>query len=271
MLPLRIAPVLWAFSRPHTMIGTATAIPAIGAYAGGFSVDAIPAAICANLYVTGLNQITDLTVDRVNKPDLPLACGALSRRDAEIVVTLAGIVSLISAAFSSALFATVVASIVLGTLYSVEPFRWKRHPLLAAFSIVAVRGPIVNIGFFSHALGSFAIPYGPTCFFSAFALAIAVLKDVPDMKGDALHGLPSYALRFGREAVLGASALLLSASLLVVAIYISSWLSLCAIIMAVSINWQTMRAMAARISTTELYQHYWKCFFACYLALFFIK
>ena len=267
---LKAVPVLWAFSRPHTIVGTAIAVPAIGAFAGAPSIDALPAALCANIYVTGLNQLTDRAVDKVNKPSLPLARETLSPRDAKIIVALAGITALACSRSSVALVCTTLASGVLGTLYSVEPFRWKRRPLLAALSIVAVRGLIVNIGFHSHALGRLAVPRGPTCFFSAFAWVIAILKDVPDMRGDAMHGLPSYALRLGRETVLGASAVILALALVVAAVCLSSWMSVCAIAMAASIAVRTFRAATLHTSTTELYQYYWKCFFACYVALFFV-
>ena len=71
MLPLG---VLVAFSRPHTMMGTFLAVPAISSYVGGgYSFGALPAALSANIFVTGLNQMADIDVDKLNKPRLPLA------------------------------------------------------------------------------------------------------------------------------------------------------------------------------------------------------
>ena len=35
-------------------------------------------AILVNIYVTGLNQITDVDIDKINKPYLPIAAGHLS-------------------------------------------------------------------------------------------------------------------------------------------------------------------------------------------------
>ncbi|CAM9473443.1 unnamed protein product, partial [Ectocarpus fasciculatus] len=70
---------LWEFSRPHTMIGTAVAIPAIGVFAGPPGVLpgrrfflsmlwAMVPSLFINVYITGLNQITDVEIDKVNKP-----------------------------------------------------------------------------------------------------------------------------------------------------------------------------------------------------------
>jgi len=52
-----------------------------------------------------------------------------------------------------ALTYTLFSSMVLGTVYSVEPFRLKRYPALAAFCILAVRGLIVQVGGWRNASG----------------------------------------------------------------------------------------------------------------------
>lgn len=265
----RIVPVVWAFSRPHTMLGTAAAIPALGAYAGGATLDALPAALCANLYVTGLNQITDCAVDVVNKPDLPLASGQLSRIEAKTVVAFAGVLSVALSMHSSLLLATVLSSMALGTLYSAEPFRWKRSSALAALSIVATRGLIVNVGFYSHAQRSFGIPLGPVLFFSAFASVIAILKDVPDTDGDRMHDLPSFALSHGRRTILLASAGVMVTALSTAACMLHSWISPLALAMSTILVARTVAVArdSTRQNTTDLYQMYWKCFYVCYMAL----
>lgn len=269
----RVVPAVWAFSRPHTILGTAAAIPALGLYAGSAAVDAVPAALCANLYVTGLNQITDCAVDAVNKPDLPLPSEQLSLAEAKAVVVLAGILSLVLSLHSRALLATVVSSMTLGTLYSAEPFRWKRSATLSALSIIAVRGIIVNVGFYSHARCAFGVPLGPVVFFSAFASVIAMLKDVPDTKGDFMHALPSFALSYGRRAVLIASAGVMATALGVTAAILRSWVSVCALVMSVFVATRTadVAQNATQTKTADLYQTYWKCFYLCYVALPFAR
>lgn len=70
--------VLWRFTRPHTIIGSAIAIPSIfllaaPTYASFFTqrcfmsllYAAIPS-LFMNLYITGLNQITDVEIDKIN-------------------------------------------------------------------------------------------------------------------------------------------------------------------------------------------------------------
>jgi homogentisate phytyltransferase/homogentisate geranylgeranyltransferase len=139
--------VVWSFTRPHTMYGTAIAVPAIGVLAGGNSIAALPAALCANAFVTGLNQITDVEVDRINKPFLPLPSEALDTNDAIGIVVVAAVLSILLSVHSKTLLVTTASSIALGTMYSMPPPRLKRFPLFAALSIIAVRGIIINIGF----------------------------------------------------------------------------------------------------------------------------
>ena len=87
---------------------------------------------------------------------------------------------------------------ILGTVYSLPPFRLKRFPMLAAFCILVVRGSLVNLGFFLQAkilMGSlskelsresfwkalrlFPESLAVTLFFAVFGLVIAIMKDVP--------------------------------------------------------------------------------------------
>ena len=158
--------VLWRFTRPHTLIGSALAIPSISllaapTYNSFFTTRALVAiayaavpSLLMNLYITGLNQITDVEIDKINKPNLPIAKGDLKKPTAIGVVLAAVVVSLIMSVcnpvFStSGLQVALWGSFVLGTVYSLPPFRLKRHPLLAAFCIVAVRGTIINAGEFN--------------------------------------------------------------------------------------------------------------------------
>ncbi len=159
--------VLWRFTRPHTLIGSALAIPSIfllaaPTYSSFFTLRSLVALVYAavpsllmNLYITGLNQITDIDIDKINKPNLPLASGDLKKSTAIGVVLAAVAVSLIMSVcnpvFStSGLQVALWGSFLLGTVYSLPPFRLKRHPLLAAFCIVAVRGTIINAGELVH-------------------------------------------------------------------------------------------------------------------------
>lgn len=228
--------VLWRFTRPHTLIGSALAIPSIfllaaPTYSSFFTLRSLVALVYAavpsllmNLYITGLNQITDIDIDKINKPNLPLASGDLKKSTAISVVLAAVAVSLIMSVcnpvFStSGLQVALWGSFLLGTVYSLPPFRLKRHPLLAAFCIVAVRGTIINAGFYSHALSAvFSASNGAgvgvlhcllndwkcafsSLFFGVFGIVIALMKDVPDAHGDRIFDIRSFTVRIGQKRV----------------------------------------------------------------------
>jgi homogentisate phytyltransferase / homogentisate geranylgeranyltransferase len=195
-----------------------------------------------NLYITGLNQITDIDIDKINKPYLPMAAGLLSPRTAIaiVIVALTSSLYLGQASFGAGAGAALstpglqVALYILGTLYSLPPFRFKRFPLLAAFCIVAVRGAIINAAFFAHAMQAAYYAYTtttataatttavsinskavtvlyclqnyPSClyssaFFAIFGLVIALMKDVPDVIGDRLANIFTFSVRIGPRRV----------------------------------------------------------------------
>jgi homogentisate phytyltransferase / homogentisate geranylgeranyltransferase len=224
--------ILWRFARPHTIIGSALAIPALHvlaspSYADAFSVRSVVSIVYAmipallmNLYITGLNQVTDVEIDKINKPDLPIAAGDLSLRGGIVTVVISLALSFALAGVNPALGTeglnvALGVSALLGTLYSLPPIRLKRFPFLAALCIVAVRGAVINAGFFAHAK---VAAYGgtnsvwnclttdPRClmsslYFAVFGVVIALMKDVPDVKGDGLSNVRTFSVRLGPNLI----------------------------------------------------------------------
>lgn len=239
--------VLWKFTRPHTLIGSASAVVALHllaapALSAAFSARALTAMVYAmipallmNLYITGLNQITDLDIDKINKPDLPIPAGMLSVRNAIIIVVLSVITSLWMGLAhpvygTEGLNVALWGSAILGTLYSLPPFRLKRFPVLAAICIVSVRGAIINASFFAH---SFSAAYGgigsapggsmilsclrnnracflSSLFYAVYGLVIALMKDVPDVRGDRKANVRTFPVRLGQKTVFQGMIRLLS-------------------------------------------------------------
>jgi homogentisate phytyltransferase / homogentisate geranylgeranyltransferase len=229
--PARAATVLWRFSRPHTVIGTSVSVAGLFAIAldsiGG--VDAgtaafhlfwtLVAGLSVNVFIVGINQITDVEIDRVNKPQLPIAAGDLSLERAWLIVAVSGLLPVVLALTQGALeLAAVLAALAVGTAYSVPPARLKRFPLAASLCVSGVRSAIVNLGVAAHftaALGTqgAAIPPGVwalTAFVLPFSLAIAILKDVPDAEGDRAHTIFTFTVRHGGRAVLRAGLAILT-------------------------------------------------------------
>jgi homogentisate phytyltransferase / homogentisate geranylgeranyltransferase len=217
---------LWQFSRPHTIIGTTLSVIAL--YLIAIATNNIPintilspnhlqlilaawlACICGNIYIVGLNQLYDIEIDRVNKPQLPLASGAFSVPQGKWIIGITGILAIAIAVICSPwLLATVLISIILGTAYSAPPIRLKRFSLMAAFCILAVRGFVVNVGLFTYFNQSLTqvLSFPPivwiiTLFILVFTIAIAIFKDVPDMAGDQKFQIQTFTISWGKPAIL---------------------------------------------------------------------
>lgn len=215
------------FSRLHTVVGTTLSITALYLMALSFSdyTDwhvgifclTLLACLGANIYIVGLNQITDVEIDRVNKPWLPLASGAYSMRTAYWIIGISVLISLLVAAvLGRYLLLTVLLSLALGTAYSLPPLRLKRFHFWAAFCIIAVRGVIVNLLLFLHfhhtinaASNIPAVVWMLTASIFIYSIAIAWFKDVPDMEGDRRFQIRTLSLQLGARNVLRISNALL--------------------------------------------------------------
>lgn len=219
----------WKFSRPHTIIGTT--LSAIGLFVIASSqIDrfaladlqlvlwALIACLCGNVYIVGLNQLEDVAIDRINKPQLPLASGELSRRQAQAIVAITGILALAIALWQGHwLLATVGLSLVIGTAYSLPPVRLKRFPFWASFCIFTVRGAIVNLGLFLHYQQRFgqsahvpSVVWALTAFILVYTFAIAIFKDIPDLEGDRRYHIRTLTIRLGQQAVFKLARLVLT-------------------------------------------------------------
>lgn len=213
---------LIGFSRPHTVLGTTASITALYALAWTLPIGARPpltslviglvAGLAVNIYIVGLNQIADVDLDRINKPWLPLPARELTVRGARRIVGASAAIALAASAVGGIwLLAAILVGLVLGTTYSLPPVHAKQHHVLAAASIVTVRGPVVNLLVFAHFAGA-TFPAAIillTVAVTGLALVIAWFKDLPDMEGDRQFTVGTLPLRIGAPRVvsLGAGAL----------------------------------------------------------------
>jgi homogentisate phytyltransferase/homogentisate geranylgeranyltransferase len=311
--------VLWRFTRPHTLIGSALAIPALHLLAASSlqtaftwqtaasSLYAMVPSLLMNLYITGLNQITDVEIDKINKPHLPIAAGILSQKTA-IITVLVALVSSLWMGSAHPIYSTqglkvaLWGSGILGTLYSVEPFRLKRYPLLAAFCIVTVRGTIINAGFYAHArqaafgemgatvfscLANSSKCFRSSLFFAVFGVVIALMKDVPDVAGDESSNVRTFSVRVGQKRVFHATRRLLAGLFVSVAAGFAQAVPAAAnsvvascrgvtAVLSLAAAW-SVRKEAQPVDPEDpkqvysYYMHLWKIFYLSYLVLPFAR
>jgi homogentisate solanesyltransferase len=200
---------LYKFTRPHTIRGTVLAsicgtIRALVDTPGVLTnlqwqarlpraLIGMTALLLGNAFIVGINQIYDVSIDRLNKPFLPVASGEMSKRFAWFAVVTSAVVGplLVRKFFPPLLFQLYSFGLFLGLVYSVPPIRTKKNPILAGLTIACVRGFLLNFGVYyavKDALGE-AFSWSPKVafiarFMTAFATVIAVTKDMPDVEGD---------------------------------------------------------------------------------------
>ncbi len=284
----------WKFSRPHTIIGTSLSVLALYFISLATTGNAIApinleqmlavwlACLCGNVYIVGLNQLYDIAIDRINKPDLPLAAGEFTLQQGQFIVGVTGILALLIASLSGVwLFATVAISLMIGTAYSVPPIRLKQFPFWAAFCILTVRGIIVNIGLFLHygnklngreALNPYV--WTLTLFILLFTVAIAIFKDVPDLEGDRKYNINTFTLVIGKSAVFNLSRWVITICYFGMIFAGFFWLTslnvsffIASHVMLLGLLWWRSRNvdLEEKSAIASFYQFIWKLFFLEYL------
>lgn len=281
---------LWKFSRPHTIIGSVVSIIVLFLLQGGSLSDdfymlalTLISALGCNVCITGLNQVVDVELDKINKPELPIASGKLDIATAKKVVIVSGIIAIGAAAVIHWFLLLLIAAIlILGIAYSVPPIQLKQHHLPAALAITLVRGVMVNIGMALHFAcmlqGNFEIQpviYPLTIFISAFSLAIAWYKDLPDRAGDAHFGYKTFPLLYSPKTALYAGAAFVMAAY--------GWCifwsqkqaepllmySLIALSVAFLLHLRTVR-LDEQKSIRRFYKLFWVFFFVTYLSFLWV-
>ena len=300
--PIPWLAAFWKFSRPHTVIGTSLSV--IGVFVITWtmvksSTATLPlnpfslllpllACLAGNVYIVGLNQIEDVEIDRINKPELPIASGEFSIKDAWGIVAFAGGLSFVLSAIGSwFLLATVLSSLAIGTAYSLPPVRLKRFPFWASACILTVRGALVNLGLFLHysdQLGlSSRIPgkmWVLTAFVIVFSIVIAIFKDIPDIEGDRRFNITTFTVRLGQTRIYQTARIILTScyiGMIIVSpwVYGINWLFvlLTHTVLLVLFWWRSYRVVMPEqttvdensISFPEFYQFIWQLFFLEYV------
>jgi homogentisate phytyltransferase/homogentisate geranylgeranyltransferase len=286
------------FGRAHTLIGTTLSLLALYLMAARhlgtndwwmFGISLF-SCLAANVYITGLNQVTDVEIDRINKPYLPLASGAYSMRTGKAIVGTCLVLAVVSSfLYRPWLTATVLSSLLIGTAYSAEPVRLKKYHFWAAFCIIVVRGLIVNLLLYLHFRtslwpGSTASEFKPlgdaaqvqgtvwllTGVIFVFGIIIAWFKDLPDTEGDAEFGIRTLTLVRDREWVYSRGGLLLTVTLFLAAAY-AFWVGWVFLGVGLAALLAGYRFVASQLdlddqaSISRFYQGTWVVFFGVYV------
>lgn len=197
-----IAPALGFVSGAITAIGAYPAEPWTMAVLTPPIIGALMAAML-NAASNALNQIYDLAIDTINKPARPLPSGRLTIRQAWIFTWISYAVALALAWFVAPggrreCFWIVLVAAILTFVYSVPPFRTKRHGLWANVTIAVPRGLLLKVAGWSAVKTVIGVePWFIGAIFGLFLLGASTTKDFSDMEGDAADGCRTLPIIYG--------------------------------------------------------------------------
>lgn len=211
------AKALLELARPFTLLA-----PAVGVIAGAFVAQAATAseasvpmpwlrvalAVASAFLVTSAsnawNQIYDVEIDRINKPQRPLPSGRLTARQALLTGHVQALCGLgLAWLLGATFFACVAAGVFATWIYSAPPLRTKQSWWGALLTIAIPRGLLVPVaGWAVVAEPHTAEPWALGLVSGLFVLGAAITKDFADLRGDIAHGCRTVPALLGvRRAV----------------------------------------------------------------------
>lgn len=208
----------WELARPFTLLA-----PALGFVSGGIiaycTKDTPGSALGAAFWITlgalsaallnvasnTINQIFDLEIDRINKPERPMPSGRIGKFRAWVFALLCYAGSFLLAFLMPTMqfFWIVVVTAFITYAYSGPPFRTKRFAWLANLTMAIPRGCLIIVAGWS----ALADIWNPEPWFvggilGLFVFGAATTKDFSDIEGDKANGVRTLPIIYGvRDAV----------------------------------------------------------------------
>ncbi|HET7294750.1 MAG TPA: UbiA family prenyltransferase [Vicinamibacteria bacterium] len=205
------------FARPFTLLPPALGVlsGAVTAWGAGHSKApitwelALPVlwgtlmAAVLNAANNAINQIYDLDIDRVNKPNRPLPSSRLTMGEAWGFTVVTFLIAWLLAWLADPIgrhecFWIVIFTSVLCWAYSAPPLWTKRRGMLANITIAIPRGVLLKVAGWSTAKTIMGLePWYIGSIFGLFLLGAASTKDFADIEGDKAGGCQTLPILYG--------------------------------------------------------------------------
>jgi geranylgeranylglycerol-phosphate geranylgeranyltransferase len=224
--------------RPINVLITLASIPVACWIAGGTFVhwtSMLIAAATGALVTIGanaINDVFDIEIDRVNRPERPLPAGTLTTQDARTIWFTSSIVSIgLNLFLTIPAFLIVIGSVVLLYYYSE---RLKRTVFIGNLVV----GMMTGMAFFygGVVVGSIERAIMPALFAFLVNLARELVKDVEDIEGDRMQKAITLPIRFGvlPALILASGSIILLLGFTVIAIFLKIYTMAFAIMVSVA-------------------------------------
>ncbi|KAH9791773.1 homogentisate geranylgeranyltransferase [Citrus sinensis] len=267
--PLLLALIIWfllasAYSVDVIAITSVSLLPLQNlddltpTYFMGFLKAMVPG-LLMTVYEFAINQLYDVKIDKINKPDLPLTSGDVSMRTGIAIASSSLLVSLAMGIMlrSPPLLLALIIWFLLASAYSVDKYVLGRQIAITRTLMFAV-----------------AIK-------CCFCFVISLLKDIPDEDGDREFGIQTPSVILGKESVLWLCVyvLLISYGAVIIVGLTSSPYLLSKLVMIIShimlatLLWHQARTvdLSSKASTLSFYMFIWKLHIVQYLVLPFVR
>jgi 4-hydroxybenzoate polyprenyltransferase len=208
---------LWLeLSRPFTLVAPALGVASGAITAAGaappdtwtpslvqFTITGALMAMVLNAANNALNQIYDLEIDRINKPQRPLTSGRMSIGEAWVFTWITYAAALVLAWFVAPggrreCFWIVVIATIFTFIYSCPPLRTKQRGIWANVTIAIPRGVLLKVAGWSCVKTIWGVePWFIGAIFGLFLLGASTTKDFADMEGDAKGGCRTLPILYG--------------------------------------------------------------------------
>ncbi|CAI9285464.1 unnamed protein product [Lactuca saligna] len=268
--------ILFRFSRPYAAMATVLSV--------------LSTSLVAVERLSDISPLFYTKVLQINKPYLPLAAGELTMNSAIIVTLISAIMSFSITWISRSwpLFCGLFVWFLIGTAYSANVLpllRWKRFPYTAVLYMINSRALCIPLGYYMHvknAIKGRVVVLSMRHLFSiamlfVFSIVLILFKDIPDIKGDEMHGIKSLASQIGPERMFWSCVWFLGiaygVAILIGATSSSSWISKYVTILGHLvlglILWIRAKSVDLKSvsSISSMYLFLWKLFYAEYFLL----
>ncbi len=197
---------------PHVIISLSGTVMAFSIHAphiddvGGFMLKAIFAGFLvgyANTASNIYNQVTDLEIDRVNKPHRPIPSGRVSPGEALFVSAFLYVAVIILSFLINTNFALIISLFIFITImYSTPPILLKKRLWLSNMAIALARGALLPVTGWVVVPGATPLDtpiLAVSAFFFFFLLGASGTKDFTDIEGDMKYGMRTLPVYYGPE------------------------------------------------------------------------
>jgi geranylgeranylglycerol-phosphate geranylgeranyltransferase len=188
--------------RPVNFIITGISIYVACLLAGGTHAQILPmifASFSGALIGAGgmvINDIFDVEIDRINKPNRPLPSGAIGKYDALMFYAgLSGTGLILSAYTTTAAVIIAFAAIPAIFLYS---YKFKATPLFGNLIVGGLTGLAFIFG--GAVVGNVKLALMPALFAFLMNVGREIIKDMEDVEGDAKNNISTFPIRYGMKS-----------------------------------------------------------------------